>query len=83
MAARKAVRPLKVLLLPGAEKLAQVKAGLIDKGHDVTLFEGEEYDLVLGPNAHRLDTFNENLLALVIKSARLRAYGARGSARLK
>ena len=42
-----------------------------------------EHDLILGPNCHRLEAFNEKLLPMVIKSARMRAYGAKGSKRLK
>jgi len=83
MAERKAIRPLKVALIPGTEKLPKVKAELLAKGHEVEVVEGlNEYDLVLGTNAHRLDKFNEKLLTMVIKSARVRVYGTKGNKRV-
>lgn len=83
MAERKAVRPLRVALTPGTEDLAKVKSELIDKGHEVTILPGlEDYDLVLGANAHRMGTFNEKLLALTIKACRLRVYGEKGGKRV-
>ena len=82
MAEKKAIRPLRVALTPGTEDLAQVKAELVAKGHDVDILpELGGYDLVLGANAHRLAQFNEKLLPLVIKSARQRVYGAKGNKR--
>ena len=80
MAARKAVRQLRVALSPGTEKLESVKKELEDKGHEVVVIpELADYDLVLGANAHRLNKTNEKLLSVVIKATRARRYGAKGS----
>jgi hypothetical protein len=82
MAERKAVRSLLVALVPGAENFELVKKELIDKGHDVRIIPClDEYDLILGTNAHRLWEGNEKLLPLAIKSARQRVYGQKGNKR--
>lgn len=82
MAEKKAIRCLKVALVPGTENLEKVKAELIAKGHEVVILPDlADYDMILGKNAHRMWEGNEKLLPVAIKAARLRVYGAKGNKR--
>ena len=73
-------RILKVALTPGAEKIAEVKSELVEKGHQVTVIpELADYDLIIGPQCKRLTRGNAGLLKVMIKSARLRKYNSKGS----
>ena len=77
---KKAVRPLRVALTPGAEGLAEVKKLLIEKGHEVIVLpELAKFDLVLGANAYRITEANGKFVDVILKSARKRKYGPKGS----
>lgn len=78
-------RPLKILITSKALFFSAKIKALIEKGHNIQPLVDEnglwleQYDLILGENAHRMTLELLPYLDEAIKTARARKYGKKGN----